>query len=266
MPDAAPLVQLLQASVDEDEESHFRFLCDGKYVKYVTVAAGLYTADEMCFGPAFVPLLPRFPPGDWNCGHIMKCPANRTPYFASVTNTKLPSIQSVWHPISVDCLDLTYGNKLRSGVYEATSPQFSQTIVAKFARFPWEIDALEKETEAYQWIDGQDIGPIFLGHLVEEGRTIGFLMENITDARHASENDLEICRHKLCSLHRLGILHGDVNKYNFLITNSHATLLDFESARKCTNQEELDKELQSLSQQLGDTSGRGGNIQVSYES
>ncbi|PPJ56987.1 hypothetical protein CBER1_00528 [Cercospora berteroae] len=265
MPEIAAAIQLLLASVDEDEESHFRFLCDGKHVKYLTVAAGLYTAEEMCFGPVFVSLLPHLPPGDWNCGHVSQCPANHKPYFAQVTNTKLPGIQCVWHSTHVNHLDLTYGIKLRSGVYEATSSKLPDTVVAKFARFPWEIRALEKETEAYQCINGQDIGPQFLGHIVEEGRTIGFLMEKITDARHAGEGDLRICQQKLSMLHQMGILHGDINRFNFLIKMGCVTLLDFENARKCDSVEELDQELQALAQQLSAISGRGGNIPVETE-
>lgn len=62
---------------------------------------------------------------------------------------------------------------------------------------------MENETTAYQWVSGHNIGPQFLGHLTEDGRVIGFLMEHIPNARHAGPQDLEICREVLSRLHDL---------------------------------------------------------------
>lgn len=258
----AQAVQLLQCSVDEDDESHFRFLCDKKHIKYVTIAAGLFTADDMCFAPALIPLLPSFPPGDWNCGYVEQDLEHHKPHFARVVKEVLPAIKNAWHSTHLDYLSLTYGKKLRSNVYEATSPTFDTTVVAKFARFDWEIEQLDRECETYQWIDGQHIGPEFLGHIVEEGRVIGFVMEHILNAQHASPNDLEACQEKLSSLHRLGILHGDANRFNFLVKDGHVTLLDFDCAKKCDDPAEFERELQHLVGQLSDTSGRGGMVRV----
>jgi hypothetical protein len=71
---------------------------------------------------------------------------------------------------------------VRTGIYEVSCPLFGTTIIAKFARFDWEVQYFEDETTAYQWIDGHDIGPRFLGHLTERGRAIGFLLEKIANA------------------------------------------------------------------------------------
>lgn len=73
-------------------------------------------------------------------------------------------------------MDLRIGEKLRTGVYEVTGPMFEGVVVAKFARFEWEIGYMENEARAYQWLRDSGIGPRFLGHLVEHGRVIGFLM------------------------------------------------------------------------------------------
>lgn len=259
MPEVSQAIQLLQACVDEDEESHFRFLYESKWVKYVTIAPALYTVEDMCFAPSLIPLLPPFPAGDWNDGYIAQNPETRLPYFARATKTQLPGISNPWHSTHLDHLDLVYGEKVRSGVYKATTPSIPFAVVAKFARFAWEIDALENENAAYQWIEGKDIGPKFLGHLVEEGRIIGFVMERIDTARHATPDDLALCQTKLSHLHRLGIIHGDVNKFNFLIADGHVIIVDFECARKCEDPSSFETELRSLAEQLSDTSGRGGN-------
>ncbi len=99
------------------------------------------------------------------------------------------------------------GDKLRFNVYEASTPQFDQPIVVKFAQFPFEIPYLDSETSAYQWIQNHQIGPRFLGHLTEEGRVIGFAMERIT----STPEDLALCQQTLSKSHRLGIKHGDAD-------------------------------------------------------
>lgn len=152
------------------------------------------------------------------------------------------------------------GKKLCSNVYEATSPRFSSTIIAKFARFSWEIPYLDSETAAYEWINGHQIGPEFLGYLTEEGRVIGFLIERVLDCRHATPEDLSLCQHTLANLHELGIKHGDTNRHNFLMRNRKATLIDFDSAERCDDPKLLRDEFQMLEQQLWDDSGRGGSI------
>lgn len=152
------------------------------------------------------------------------------------------------------------GQKLRSNVYEATCDRFASPVIAKFARFEWEIPQLNHETVAYEWIAEHHIGPEFLGHLVEEGRVIEFVMERIADARHATPHDLPLCRTVLSRLHRLGIVHGDINKHNSLIRAGIATLIDFDSSWRPASASEMEKELESLQQQSEDTSGKGGTL------
>ncbi|KAL2867532.1 alpha-galactosidase A precursor [Aspergillus lucknowensis] len=250
--------ELLQAEVDEDDQSFFRLLVDNQSIKYITIDPGIYSVEDMCFGPSLVSILPELPPGDWNDGLVTKDSKDGRAYFASVKLTQFPGVQNHWHGTHVDCLALSFGRKLRTGIYEVNCPSFDRTVVAKFARFPWEIQYMENETSAYQWIAGHDIGPRFLGHLAENSRVIGFLMEHIPNARHADARDVEICRDVLSRLHGLGILHGDTNRFNFLIHDSRATLIDFDTARKCDDPSLLRQELENLPACLEDSSSRGG--------
>jgi hypothetical protein len=59
------------------------------------------------------------------------------------SSTPLASLQ-------IDHLELCIGRKLRSNVYEATTPHFDLPIVVKFAQLPFEIPYLNSETSAYQ--------------------------------------------------------------------------------------------------------------------
>lgn len=148
-------------------------------------------------------------------------------------------------------------------------PGLATPVVAKFARFEWEIPQLEAETEANGWIqDHKGIAPEFLGHLTEDGRVIGFLMARVSsDWRHATPDDLALCSDVLGKLHKLGIKHGDTNKHNFFIHRNEegqevATLIGFDMATRNATEEERAAEMEGLRAQLEDTSGRGGEVIV----
>lgn len=250
-------IELLQAEVDEHDESYFRLLVDDVSIKYLTIETGIFSVEDMCFGPVLATILPEFPTGDWNDGLVAKG-AHGEPHFARVNLTQFPSVQNTWHGTYVDFLELSIKQRLHTGIYEVKHPMFDHLVVVKFARFHWEIQYLENETTAYEWLSGHNIGPRFLGHLTENGRVIGFLMERITDARHATIEDTETCRTALSRLHDLGIRHGDVNRFNFLIRNSQAILMDFDTTRKCEDRDLLLQEFESLTASFEDLSARGG--------
>jgi len=119
---------------------------------------------------------------------------------------------------------------------------------------------LEAETVAYRWIDGKDIGPRFLGHLTEDGRVIGFLIQEIPRVRFPYIDNLSTCQEVLARLHGLGIRHGDTNKHNMLISGERATLVDFAEAQECEDQEALEREMDGLRERLMDKSGLGGVV------
>lgn len=253
--------RLLQAEADEEAESDFRILVDAKFVEYLTIDPGSYDARTMCFGPTLFSALPPLPPGDWNQGHISINPRDGRPHFMG-EKVQLPQIMHIWHPLKVDHLDLEWGEKLRSNVYEATIPgTVKTTVIVEFARFAWEIPLLDAETTAYQWLQGHSIGPEFLGHLVE-GRVIGFILEQIPNFRHATPEDLPLCQQALSKLHQIGIKHGDINKHNFLVHDGKTTLIDFDVATRCNDTKTLTEEFERLQQELEDVSGRGGMLPV----
>lgn len=62
----------------------------------------------------------------------------------------------------------------------------------------------------------------------------------------------------LTRLHVWGIKHGDVNRFNFLIRDSRAILVDFDTARKCDDSNLLVEELHGLHEALESSSKKGG--------
>ncbi|CAG8368382.1 unnamed protein product [Penicillium salamii] len=143
--------------------------------------------------------------------------------------------------------------------------QSPATIIAKIARFEWEIPRVERETRAYQLLEGSGLSPRFLGHIHENGRIIGFLLEKI-EGRAASIQDLRTCETALEKLHELGFLHGDANRYNFLVTGEGVKLLDFEHLQENASPESMRKESESVRMELMENSGRGGGFIVQGDS
>lgn len=258
-------VQLLATLVDTDdqEDGEYRFLVDGTRVKYVTVAPGVLPPDSRTFGPAVLAGLPPFPPGDWNVGHVgstaAAAAATGEPAFLSTATASLPGVKATWHATRIDHLELRTVERLRQSIHIVSHPLFDRPVVAKFTEFPWQTPYVEAETAAYRWLEGSGVAaPRFLGHLVEEGRVIGFVLEYIGNARAAGPGDLAACQGVLKKLHALGVKHGDINKHNFLVRdNGGVVLLNFETASKDVDGDELEAEYQRLTETLQDPSMRG---------
>ena len=88
---------------------------------------------------------------------------------------------------------------------------------------------------------------------------MGSLLEKIK-GRAASIQDLSMCETALEKLHELGLLHGDANRYNFLVTEEGVKLLDFEHLQENASPEAMHKELESVRMELMENSGRGGGF------
>jgi predicted Ser/Thr protein kinase len=94
-------------------------------------------------------------------------------------------------------------------------------VVAKIARFDFEIRLVENETRVYEKLEKDKIkypdlaaiSPAFLGHLTEDGRVMGMLIEKLED-RMARIEDISACEDVVRRLHALGIVHGDLNRHN----------------------------------------------------
>ena len=130
------LLTLLVNSSDTDE-SEYRFLVDGKDVKYVTVDPGVLPKDDRTFAPTLLPALPPFPAGDWNEGHVSKDPLNGLPVFSRCSRSDLPGISNSWHSVQIDHLELEKPSRLRQNIHVVRHPRFEQPVLVKFAEFPW---------------------------------------------------------------------------------------------------------------------------------
>ncbi|SCN90947.1 unnamed protein product [Fusarium fujikuroi] len=269
--DARPRIISMDFSTAGRDDCYFRILT-GHTVKYVTIQAGALDAESLMDMPLnFQNILPplQLQENDWNTAYVFRDKDNKLDF--TKTMKSLPSIQN-WHCRTMSFLELERKQQLtllaqecflkgdqRASRNSTLEPNRS-TMVAKMARFPWEIAYVAAETRIYEILESSGIAPQFLGHINEGSRTIGFLLEKF-QGRHAGKDDLEACQNVLSQLHDLGILHGDVNRYNFIIGNDgKAVLIDFEKAREDASTEEKEAEKKSLPQQLAEESGRGGGF------
>lgn len=78
------------------------------------------------------------------------------------------------------------------------------------------------------------------------------------NAKAAGPEDLAACQRSRKKLHALGILHGDLNKHNFLVRGGEVVLVDFETAERTEDEGKLEREYRRLEASLGDPSTRGG--------
>ncbi|PTD05234.1 hypothetical protein FCULG_00000251 [Fusarium culmorum] len=147
----------------------------------------------------------------------------------SVSNRTLPGVDRPWHHTRVNYLDLEETKFLTPTVREVVdrSTDFPRNImIATMARFECELPSVEKETRAYQLLEGSGLAPRFLGHIHESGRIIGFLRERV-EGEPASLQDKDRCQSALGRLHRMEILIGDVSQGNLLITEQWVKFLNF---------------------------------------
>ncbi|CCM05127.1 uncharacterized protein FIBRA_07335 [Fibroporia radiculosa] len=209
----------------------------------------------MVFLPAFYAALPPLPPTDWTQVYVSL--QDGAPLAHPIFHT-FPSIPTCWHPKRIDLLspEIVKSVSLRVQLVRWQS----RLAIIKFARFEFEISLAHSETVIYQEIDGEGIGPAFLGHLTENDRVIGFLMEYI-EGRFAGIDDLAACQTIVRRPHALEIVHGDLNRYNFVIKpDGSAILIDFEYSSFDETKEEMEKELGGLADKLASETGSGDPI------
>ncbi|KAI9668613.1 MAG: hypothetical protein M1831_001052 [Alyxoria varia] len=85
---------------------------------------------------------------------------------------------------------------------------------------------------------------------------MGMLLERV-EGRSAGIQDLGTCESLAKKVHAAGLVHGDLNRYNFIIGKNNSWLMDFENSREY-ERELADRELEGLTAQLVEETGRGG--------
>ncbi|KAF4961711.1 hypothetical protein FGADI_74 [Fusarium gaditjirri] len=145
----------------------------------------------------------------------------------------------------------TREERLRQRVHISTHPDVNsgKSLLVKFAVWAWKIGDVGAATAAYKWLQNIEVVPSFLGHVTEgkDGRVIGFVSEFMESTGPAELKDIAGCEKALKKLHELGIKMGDINKFNFLISN-------MKTAKQACPQDELKEEMKGLKVSLENNS------------
>jgi tRNA A-37 threonylcarbamoyl transferase component Bud32 len=91
---------------------------------------------------------------------------------------------------------------------------------------------------------------------------MGLLLENV-DGRFASTDDQSKCEEAIRRLHGMGLIHGDINRYNFLIESSsgRVRIVDFEHVEDF-DEKTAHEELKVLPFELAEISGGGPTREI----
>ena len=138
----------------------------------------------------------------------------------------------------------------------------------KTAPFSYQLGFLTREIETYRFLARlcSSLTPKLAGYVYEETprRVIGFLCE-VIEGWHPNTEDIPLCKEALQRLHNLGVLHGDLNRYNILVTPTrNVQFIDLECSLIAENSNQPDyfptkmkEEVESLHQGLSDQTDLG---------
>lgn len=135
-------------------------------------------------------------------------------------------------------------------------------VLAKMARPPgMGLRSIAHEASMYRLLDGLGVTPLFLGHVAEDGRIIGFVTEYVPPtgqkkelggpersvAAGGSSSSAESCLAALERMHARGIAHGDAHGENCLVReDGTAVLIDFELSLETLSQAEFERDLEIM--------------------
>jgi tRNA A-37 threonylcarbamoyl transferase component Bud32 len=94
---------------------------------------------------------------------------------------------------------------------------------------------------------------------------MGILLERL-EGDFALVEDLPACANALRRLHKIGLVHGDVNRYNFVVDKQSKSvrMVDFEYVAALeVDEAAAELELESLASELTEETGRGGSVILS---
>ena len=255
-------LEVLSQEID-DEQGFYRVRSKHR-VYYLVIARNTYDEDTMCRPYLLIPALPDFPNSEWVTMQISRNPDGSLQ--STLSYEALPAVQRLSHHRQINILSLKRVEYLGTNVYEVLFE--GRPAIEKIARWSWEIPRSQNETRAYSIIsqyhrkypDVPPIAPRFLGHLIKNGRAMGILLEKI-DEDSASMEDLAGCEEVVGKIHAMWLIHGDVNRYNFIIGRSGdgdiVRMVDFEHVEDYED-EAACVELEALPFELAEETGRGG--------
>jgi hypothetical protein len=160
-------------------------------------------------------------------------------------------------------LEIRHGFKNRVSLIQLDM----QRQILKICPFMYQLQYFTQEIKAYNTLSkrGCSLIPRLSSYVFErsEEQIIGFTCEEFK-GRFARPSDYSKCKHSLLQLHSYGIVHGDLNKFNIIITADGPRFFDLEKSVLDTEEISKDEfsrlqqeELDGLEKALHDEEGWG---------
>lgn len=248
--------------VEEASQSEYRFLVDGRFIKYLHVAPRTFLAPLTARVDPFTILrhyIPPFPSGDWNHARLCRDEQSDSIVFTTIRKDPMGGVRNIWHPSKLIDYHFTRHGQLREGVHVCTHPGVNsgQPVVVKYAVWPWCIFDIEAETSMYQRLNEMGLTPRFLGHLVDgedPERVYGTVTKFFPDGRPAGPHDFDACHRTLSRLHFAGVVHRSLSRFSFIVQsgNQNVMLMDFERGSSRWDDSEAQAEIDNLASTLQD--------------
>lgn len=147
-----------------------------------------------------------------------------------------------WHPRRIDISELLEVEPIQPGRLELVKyPDFGVTpVLLKIA------DA--HEAMIYRLLYDLAITPVFLGHVTQNDKMVGFITEFVqrqeTTPTLGPPSRREACLAALRRMHTRGIAHQDAHGENCLLRkDGSAALIDFELSTEISSRAEFDRDL-----------------------
>ena len=245
------------------EEEMYR-IRTGQNVRYLSINSQGIFPEAILEDPArLLAHLPELPDARYNRIHLRRR-SNRELQYERYWTEEMPEVKTKWHRNLVDVTTLETLHVFTERVREVRLPSGGRAI-AKIANWPHQVMEMNAESHAYRLLterqrpDHPPLAPKVLGHLTENGRLVGLLLEKIVgrlpqgnqplDGPHATNghHDFVDCETALERLHDMHLAHGDVGGGNFIIEagSGRARPIDFEWALPLTSERKA-KDMSSL--------------------
>jgi len=216
------------------------FLADDGTFKWVLIDADVFPGKEW----SYITMeeirsltFPLFPSGSWNFGRISRLEDDKVD-FTTTLSRPIEGIDNTWHPTKIDFMEFELVSEFPgctdARLWHAKHPLFNdKPLFVKISPWAtgWARITLEKETKAYEKLQGLGMSPHFLGHVTYQGAVIGLILEWIDGAKTTDKKDKGARIKLVKKLHRLGIAHGCAHHKNFLKAGDNMMVIDFEEAR-----------------------------------
>lgn len=152
-----------------------------------------------------------------------------------------------------DMSELSFRNRraTRSRIRLCNVRRQKYLLVAKMFRSTAQSKDMANESITYRLLEKTGLAPSFWGHLRQNGKVVGLLLEHIS-GRRALRRDRKACEETLKKLHELGHVHGGLHDENILIRTEGpqrgtAVLIDFSATHNAGKRSEQRDEMASLS-------------------